>query len=59
MEGRTSLFIAHRLSTAARADRILVLSHGKVVESGSHAELMASGGAYAGMYRAFSSGVLG
>lgn len=58
MAQRTSLFIAHRLTTAARADRILVLSHGQVVEEGSHADLMAKDGAYAAMYHAFVSGVL-
>ena len=59
MKGRTTLFIAHRLTSAARADRILMLHHGQVVESGSHAQLMKANGAYAGMYKAFSSGVLG
>lgn len=58
MRQRTTLFIAHRLTTAARADRILVLRRGEVIEQGSHRELMAQDGAYAGMYRAFSSGVL-
>lgn len=58
MKGRTTLFIAHRLTTAARADRILMLRRGEVVELGSHTELMAMDGAYAGMYRAFTSGVL-
>jgi subfamily B ATP-binding cassette protein MsbA len=45
-KGRTTLIIAHRLSTIEKADRILVLSQGKVVESGTHAELMAKKGAY-------------
>lgn len=58
MQERTTLFIAHRLTSAARADRILMLHHGEVIESGSHNELMKQNGAYAGMYRAFSSGVL-
>jgi subfamily B ATP-binding cassette protein MsbA len=58
MKQRTTLFIAHRLTTAARADRILVLSKGEVIESGSHAELMAANGAYAGLFRAFSGGIL-
>lgn len=58
MRGRTTLFIAHRLSTAARADRVMVLRRGEVLESGSHGELLAMGGVYAGMFRAFSSGVL-
>ena len=47
MEGRTTLIIAHRLSSVVNADRILVLDDGRLVESGSHAELVASGGLYA------------
>jgi subfamily B ATP-binding cassette protein MsbA len=50
MQGRTTLVIAHRLSTIERADRIVVLVHGKIVEIGSHAELLARGGAYASLY---------
>ena len=46
MEGRTTLVIAHRLSSVVGADRIIVLDQGRVVESGSHAELAASGGIY-------------
>jgi subfamily B ATP-binding cassette protein MsbA len=49
--GRTTLVIAHRLSTIEHADRIVVLSRGAVVESGSHRELLARGGAYANLYR--------
>ncbi|MBX3119810.1 MAG: ABC transporter ATP-binding protein [Fimbriimonadaceae bacterium] len=58
MHTRTTLFIAHRLTTAARADRILVLRRGEVVELGSHKELLAQNGVYAAMYGAFSSGVI-
>jgi ATP-binding cassette, subfamily B, bacterial MsbA len=59
MQERTTLFIAHRLTSAARADKILVLRRGEVVEYGTHRELMQQGGAYASMYQAFSSGVIG
>ena len=46
---KSVLLVAHRLSTVRNADRIVVLGHGKVLESGSHAELLARGGVYAGM----------
>ncbi len=50
LEGRTALVIAHRLSTARRADRIVVLDGGRVLEAGSHDELLARGGAYARLW---------
>ncbi|WP_273426911.1 lipid A export permease/ATP-binding protein MsbA [Marinobacter sp.] len=51
MKGRTTLVIAHRLSTIESADRILVMENGRIVESGRHDELLATGGAYAQLHQ--------
>ena len=48
--GRTSVTIAHRLSTAARADWVLVFDRGRLVEQGRHVDLLAAGGVYAALY---------
>ncbi|MBI2169901.1 MAG: ABC transporter ATP-binding protein [Actinobacteria bacterium] len=54
MRGRTVVVIAHRLSTARRADRVVVVDEGRVVEEGTHAELMARQGSYAALYASWS-----
>ncbi|WP_217181235.1 ABC transporter ATP-binding protein [Streptomyces sp. AC495_CC817] len=59
MEGRTALVVAHRLSTVAGMDRLVVLDRGSVVEQGSHEELLAANGAYAKLWRHQSGGFLG
>jgi ATP-binding cassette subfamily B protein len=51
-QGRTSFVIAHRLSTIRDADVILVMENGHIVEQGTHATLLAKGGAYARLYQA-------
>jgi ATP-binding cassette subfamily B protein len=57
LENRTAILIAHRLSTAMRADRIVVVDEGRVIEEGPHAELVARGGRYAEMYATWISQV--
>ncbi len=59
MQGKTVIAIAHRLSTIAQMDRIIVLDAGRVAEEGSHAELLAIGGLYAGFWNRQSGGFIG
>jgi ATP-binding cassette, subfamily B, bacterial len=58
MEGRTALVVAHRLSTVAGMDRLVVLDRGRVIEQGSHRELLAADGAYAKLWQHQSGGFL-
>lgn len=58
MDGRTALVVAHRLSTVAGMDQLVVLDRGRIVEQGSHQELLASGGAYAQLWQHQSGGFL-
>jgi ATP-binding cassette subfamily B protein len=53
LKGRTSFVVAHRLSTIRHADVVLVLDHGRIVERGTHSQLLAAGGIYANLYRQF------
>ena len=53
LHGRTALIIAHRLSTVEIADRVLVMEHGKIIEDGTPAELIAGSGHFAGLHTAW------
>jgi ATP-binding cassette subfamily B protein len=55
LQGRTAILIAHRLTTAMKADRIAVVDQGRIIETGSHEELVARGGLYADMYETWMS----
>ncbi|KGF68004.1 multidrug ABC transporter ATP-binding protein [Hoeflea sp. BAL378] len=59
MEGKTVIAIAHRLSTIARMDRLVVMDNGRVLESGTHGELLARGGLYADLWARQSGGFIG
>ena len=58
MEGRTALVVAHRLSTVARMDQLVVLDHGQIAERGTHQELLSLGGTYARLWQYQSGGFL-
>lgn len=55
--GRTTITIAHRLSTAEHADRVFVFDQGRLIESGTHEELVAASGRYAGLYASWLGNV--
>jgi ATP-binding cassette subfamily B protein len=57
LDGRTAILVAHRLSTAMRADRIVVVDDGRIAEVGTHDQLVANGGRYADMYESWVSGL--
>ncbi|GAA3586797.1 ABC transporter transmembrane domain-containing protein [Nonomuraea rosea] len=55
LAGRTAVVVAHRLSQAATCDRIMVMEHGRIIETGTHGELVDAGGVYAGLWRAWEA----
>ncbi len=59
MSGKTVIAIAHRLSTIAMLDRLIVMDRGRIVETGTHQELLDQGGLYAQLWRRQSGGFLG
>ena len=59
MQGKTVIAIAHRLSTIAAMDRLVVMDRGRIVETGSHTALLASGGLYADLWARQSGGFIG